>query len=203
MTKRRVWLIGFSLLGLSAAILIGIAVISLTSKEQIVTTQDQRDAQVAAFADLTKAHHTIDRIEFFGWNAETGSAGIIMRGNRSGDYHLAWQITEPASGQVLAEGSELVSLGPGRRTVVISLARDGLIEAYREKVLKSAAGAAVDALFRLAATVEPALSPEEKATLPPTEIQNLAAGQSSLRSDVGTDFPMSFKLPDAPSIQTD
>lgn len=194
---------GFGLLGLSLAILVGIAALSQIDTDSNVADQETSDAQEAALANLTAARHTIDRIEFFGWNADTGSAGIVMRGNRSGDYHLTWQVVEPANGQVLADGRQLVSLGPGRRTVVVPLARDHMIEAYREKVLKGAGGVSIDALFRLAAAVEPALSPEESAALPPSEIQNLAAGRSALRSDVGIDFPMSFQVPDVRSIQTD
>ena len=203
MTKRRIKLIGFSLLGLAVAVLVGIAAIFLTNNDQVITAQEQHDAREAAFANLTKAHHTIDRIEFFGWNDEMGSAGVVMRGNRDGAYHIAWQVTEPASGQILAQGRETVSLGPGRRTVVIPLARDSLIEAYREKVLNGADEIVADVNFRLAATVEPALNPEESATLPPLEVQNLALGQSSLRSDVGIDLPVSFQVYDTPAIQTD
>jgi len=189
--------------GLLAAVLVGIAVVSLVGVDQEVSDREQRETQGAAFADLAATLHTIDRIEFFGWNANVGSAGIVMRGNRSGDYRISWQVTEPTSGHVLVAGRKVVSLGPGRRTVVISLARDGLIEAYRESVLKEAGRGVIDEVFRLAATVELVPSPEESAALPPLEIQNLAIGQSSLRSVAGTDLPVSFQLPVAPAVQTD
>ncbi len=195
--------IGFGMLGLAAAALVGIAVMSVIGVEQKVADEDRREAQAVAFASLSAARHTIDRIDFFGWNADTGSIGIVMRGNRAGDYHISWQVTEPTDGQRLAEGREMVSLGPGRRTVVIPVARDGLIEAYREKVLKGAGGVVVDQPFLLTATVEPALSPKENAVLPPREIQNMAMGRSSLRSNAGVDLPMTFQVPAAPTVQTD
>jgi len=194
---------GIILGGLLVAALVGIVAISLVGLEQEVAEEERGGAQETAFASFAAGQHTIDRIEFFGWNADAGSAGIVMRGNRAGDYHISWTVTESTHGQVLAEGREMVSLGPGRRTVVIPLARDGLIEAYREKLVKGAGGVIVDEAFRLAATLEPALSPDESAVLPPREIQNLAIGRSSLRSVAGIDLPMSFQLPAGPAIQTD
>ena len=126
-----------------------------------------------------------------------------MRGNRGGDYILSWQATEPASGQVLAQGRKTVSLGPGRRTVVVGLERGVLIAAYREKVLKGAGSTTVGEVLRITATVVPVPSPEESAALPPREVQNLATGQSALRSDFSVDLGFSFQLPVAPAVQTD
>lgn len=196
-------------LAVGVAVSVAIVVIFLVGIERQGADQEQGEAREAAFARLSADRHTIDRIEFFGWNADSGSAGVVMRGNRSGDYHISWQVTEPTYGQVLAQGREMVSLGPGRRTVVIGLERGVLIAAYREKVLRGTGGAGgtgsvtVDEAFRLAATVEPVLSSEESAALPPREVQNLALGQSSLRSDVGVDVRFSFQLPAAPTVQTD
>gem|GEM_PF-4327794 len=188
---------------LGAAVSAAVIVIFLAGTERQATDQERDKAREAAFARLSADRHTIDRIEFFGWNADSGSAGIVIRGNRGSDYHISWQVTEPTNGQVLAQGREMVSLGPGRRTVVIGLKRGAIIAAYREKVLKDAGGVKVDEAFHLAATAEPALNPEESAALPPREVQNLAIGQSSLRSGVGIDLHFSFQLPAAPAVRTD
>ena len=195
----RTWLIATG-----AATLVVIAAIFFVGVERQAVDQDQGEAREAVFTSLSASRHIIDRIEFFGWNADSGSAGIVMRGSRRGDYNISWRLIEPTSGQVLAEGRKMVSLGPGRRTEVIGLERGAIIAAYREKVLGGAGGdVVVDEAFRLAATVEPALSPEESAALPPREVQNLVVGQSSLRSDVGIDVRFSFQLPATPAIQTD
>lgn len=194
----RVWLFA-----VGAAALVAVAAVFFVGIDRQAVNQDQGEARTAAFARLSTDRHTIDRIEFFGWNADSGSAGIVMRGNRNGDYQISWRMIDPTTGQALVEGRKMVSLGPGRRTVVIGLARGTLVSTYREKVLGGAGGVAVDEAFRLAATVEPALSPEESAALPPDEVQNLALGQSSLRSDAGVDVRLSFQLPTAPAAQTD
>ncbi|HEY5597862.1 MAG TPA: hypothetical protein VIK47_03560, partial [Kiloniellales bacterium] len=85
-------------------------------------------------------------------------------------------------------------LGPGRRTVVIALDRATLIAAYRDSVLTGAGGVKVDEAFRLAVMVEPIPSPAERASMPPRELQNLAIGQSSLRSGGEVAVPMSFQV---------
>jgi hypothetical protein len=194
---------GFGLLGILAVVFIAAAVMLLADREQPVTDRGQLEAQREAFANFSATHHTIDRIDFFGWNADSGSAGIVMRGNRAGDYRISWQVTESAHNEVLAQGRTIVSLGPGRRTVVVPLARNEIVEAYREKVLKGAGRALVDETFRLAVTVAPVLSPKEIAILPPREVENLAAGHSSLHSYVGIDLSISFEVPAAPAVQTD
>ncbi len=201
--RRRTRRTGFGLLGLWAVASAAIVSMSLIGFERQVAGPEQGKARGAAFASLSAANHTIDRIDFFGWNADWGSAGIVMRGSRNGDYHISWQVTESAHGQVLAEGRKTVALGPGRRTMVIGFERGVLSAAYREKVHGGTGGVKIDETFRFAATVEPVLSPEERAAMPPREVQNLELGQSSLRSGDGVDVPLSFQLPAAPTTQTD
>jgi len=191
------------LLGLLLAIFAALAAMYLIDRDEQVSGLELSKNQQAAFANITATRHTIDRIEFFGWNADSGSAGIVIRGNRAGGYRITWQVTEASHGQILAEGVTTVTFGPGRRTVVIPLARDEIVEAYRDKVLKGAGGIRVDETFRLAATLEPVLSAEEITVLPPGEVRKLANGRSALRSDVGVDLPMSFQVPDDPAVQTD
>jgi hypothetical protein len=193
---------------LAVGVTVSLAIVAIFSIgiERQEAGLDQSESPKAAFDRLSAERHTIDRIEFFGWNAGSGSAGIVMRGNRGGDYHISWRMTETASGQVLAQDRKMVTLGPGRRTVVIGFVRDNLIAAYREKILEDmggAGGTSVDETFRLTASVAPALSPEENAALPPREVRNLALGQSLLRSDSGIDIRFSFQLPVAPAVRTD
>lgn len=200
--RRRARRTGYGLLGLGAVTFAGMVAISLLGAERQVAGYDRGDARDTAFARLSADRHTIDRIEFFGWNADSGSAGIVTRGKRTGVYQILWQVTDPTSGQVLAKGRETASLGPGRRTVVIDFKRSALIGAYRDKVLTGAGGVVAATAFRLTATVEPALSPADRAALPPRAIENLATGQSPLRSEAGVDLPVSFRLPVVPSFQT-
>lgn len=204
--RRRTRRTGFGLLGLWAVTGAAIVAVSPVGFERQVASPEQGKARAAAFASLSAANHTIERIDFFGWNADWGSAGIVMRGSRNGDYHISWQVTEPTDGQVLAKGRKTVALGPGRRTMVIGFERGVLSAAYREKVHGATGGTGsvkIDETFRFAATVEPVLSPEERAAMPPREVQNLELGQSSLRSGDGVDVPISFQLPAAPTTQTD
>ena len=207
--RRRTQRTGFGLLGLWAVTGAAIVAISLIGFERQVAGPEQGKAREATFASLSAANHTIDRIDFFGWNADWGSAGIVMRGSRNGDYRISWQVTESTHGQVLAEGRKTVALGPGRRTMVIGFERGVLSAAYREKVHGATGGTGgtgvveIDETLRFAATVEPVLSPEERVAMPPREVQNLELGQSTLRSSDGVDVPLSFQLPAAPTTQTD
>ena len=200
---RRARRAGLGLLGLWAVTAISLVGVAIVGVEQEVADQATAAAQETAFSRLYAERHTIDRIDFFGWNAENGSAGIVLRGNRSGDYQVDWQLTEPKSGQVLAEGREMVTLMLGRRIVVIHLDQASLIAAYPETVLPGKSGAVVDAVFRLTATAEPVPSPAERASLPPQELQALTIGQSTLRSTGKMDVPLSFSLSAAPAANTE
>jgi hypothetical protein len=201
--RRRARRFGLGLLGLwavAALVLVGVVIVGVEQEE---IDQQTAAAQENAFSRLYAQRHTVTRIDFFGWNAERGSAGIVLHGNRSGDYQIGWRVTETKSGQVLAEGRQAVTLELGRRIVVIPLDRSSLITAYRKSVLPGAAGEVVDGVFRLTATVEPVPSPAERSTLPPQELQTLSIGQSTLRSTGFVDMPVSFPLSAAPTASTD
>lgn len=200
---RRARRAGLGLLGVwavTATSLVGVAIVGV---EQEAADQATAAAQETAFSRLYAERHTIDRIDFFGWNAEDGSAGIVLRGNRSGDYQVGWQVTESNSGRVLAEGRQTVTLALGRRIVVIQINKASLITAYRETALPGKGGVVVDAVFRLTATAEPVPSPAERTSLPPQELQTLSIGQSTLRSTGKVDVPLSFSLSAAPAANTD
>jgi len=194
---------GLGLLGLWAVAASGLVGVAIVGVEREAADQQTAAVQETAFSRLYAERHTIDRIDFFGWNAENGSAGIVLRGNRSGDYQIEWQVIEPNSGHVLAEGRETVTLELGRRVVVINLDRANLITAYRETVPPEATGAVFDGVFRLTATIEPVPSPAERASLPAQELQTLAIGQSTLRSTGAVDVPVSFRMSAVPAATTD
>lgn len=139
----------------------------------------------AGFQRLLAERHTIERVEFFGWNADSGTVGVTVRGTRRGAYNFAWEIAEPGKGLALESGGRTVTLDPGRRTIVIAFDLGRLAAAYREMGLFGGRDGSITETLRLIASLEPVPGPAERAALSPGELQDLATGHSSLRH-VGT-----------------
>lgn len=157
----------------------------------------------AGFQRLLADRHTIERVEFFGWNAESGTVGVTVRGIRRGTYKFAWEITESGNGLALESGGRTVTLDPGRRTIVIAFDLGRLVAAYRELGLFGGRVGPITETLRLIASLEPVPGPAERAALSPGELQDLDTGHSSLRH-VGTGaVPATLRVPAEPPQNTD
>jgi hypothetical protein len=196
---------GYRLLGLWAVVAAALLVALIVDTEWRATERQavEAAAQDAAFQRLLADRHRIERIDFFGWNADSGTAGVIVRGVRDGTYQFAWEITEPTYGRTLDSGEETLTLEPGRRTIIIGLEMGRLAAAYREKVLTGAGGVLIQETLHLSAHLTPVPDPAEQEILPPAELQDLIDGRSPLR-DVGTGtVAVSFQIPPVPEQTTD
>lgn len=157
----------------------------------------------AGFQRLLAERHTIERVEFFGWNADSGTVGVTVRGTRRGAYKFAWEITGSAKDLALESGGRTVTLDPGRRTIVIAFDLGRLAAAYREMGLFAAGAGPVTETLRLTASLEPVPGPTERAVLSPSELQDLGTGHSSLRHVGVGAVPATLHIPSEPTQSTD
>jgi len=198
-TRARFFIVGaVTAVALVVAALFGIEWQATTRPEVKVVA-----AENPAFQRLLAERHTIERIDFFGWNAETGTVGVTVRGVRSGPYRFTWEIAEPTHGRMLDSGGRTVTLDPGRRTIIIVLDLGRLAAAYREMVPTGASGGLVKETLRLTASLEPEPSATERDALPPGELQDLASGHSALRDAGASTVPAALQIPSEPAHSTD
>lgn len=155
----------------------------------------------AGFAALVGARHKIAGLTVDGSAEGTFRAKARLAGERQGDYRLSWRVVDTAFGAALAVGERIIRLQPGGRAVEIAFTLDELARSYKAKVLDGAGGVLVDESFQLEVWLVPVLSEGERQELPPVERYRLATGDTSLRAEMSTEFPVRFVLRGDGSIE--
>lgn len=166
------------------------------SKAMALATQRE-----AAFAALLGARHTIAALTVNGSAEASFRAKVQFAGKREGDYRLRWQVVDTGFGASLATGERIIALQPGARAVDIAFTLDELARGYKAKVLDGAGGVLVDEAFRLEVSLVPVLSEGERRELPPGERHRLTTGDTSLRAEKSTEFPVRLMIRGDGSIQ--
>jgi hypothetical protein len=151
-------------------------------------------AREAAFAELLGARHVVAGIEVASRPDGTFAAAIRLAGQRSGDYRLGWRVGGTSFGATLAGAEQVLALEGGERRVAVEFTVDQLAGRYRELVLRGGGGVLVDEPFRLQVRIEPVLSGDEQANLPPGERRRIALGDSPLPASASMSFPVRFVI---------
>jgi hypothetical protein len=120
---------------------------------------------------------------------------------QSGSADLASHPHQPDKPVALATGERIIRLQPRARAVDIAFTLDELARSYKGKVLNGAGGILVDEPFQLEVSPMPVLSESERQELPPGERPRLATGDTSLRADMSTEFPVRFMIRGDGSIE--
>jgi hypothetical protein len=155
----------------------------------------------AAFAALVGAKHKIAGLTLDSSAEGTFRATVQLAGERERDHRLSWRVVDRGFGAALATGERIIRLQPGARAVEIAFTLDELARSYKAKVLNGAGGILVDEAFQLELSLMPVLSESERQELPPGERHRLATGDTSLRADMSTEFPVRFMIRGDGSIE--
>lgn len=146
----------------------------------------------AVFAAIVGARHRVAGIAVDQGADHRFRAEVQLAGDREGDYRLSWRVVGTSFGAEVAAGDRQVWLQPGERRIGISFTLDELARSYRVRVLNSRGGVLVEEPFRLDVTLDPVLSETERGELPLGEQRRLDTGESPLRSQKSTRFPVRF-----------
>lgn len=151
----------------------------------------------ADFETLAGAVHRIGRIEI-DWpgGGVDGHATLALDGWRAGRYRLVWSVQERVYGRRLIGGERVLDLDPGVNRVEVDLPATALTEGYRELLNRRDASVLVDETMDFLATLEPRLTPRERAVLPATELHNLDRGWSDLIVHGGSEIRVRFLFVD-------
>lgn len=158
-----------------------------------------RDTEIAAereaaFGALSGVSHQITGLKMDQSVDNRFRATIRMKGERTGQYRLRWQIADNGFNTELAAGNETIRLQPGQTETEIAFTLDELARSYRMKVLHGGSGVLVEEPFRLDVSLTPLFTDTEREALPPGERRRLDRGESPLRSSKRTEFPVRFIL---------
>ncbi len=194
--RKRAYRQAYGLLGL-ALFLVVAAVAGLAWQDR--KANDARAlsaAREAAFQTLLAQRQRISAADF---NAaaqpEMISLLLSTEGQAAGRYRLGWRIDYSLYNAILLEGTRDLSLEHGTNEIDLDLDQNLIARSYRKAVLQgSPAAVLVDQTFEGELWLEPLLSSEQTARIPPREIQNLSLGYSELRDHRKITVPVKFKI---------
>lgn len=185
-----------------AIIVVGIAVGSITvltieDRQQAVVeyVQEQKDAQgyLLELADRTHRFRTV-RVDWPG-HGEEGEISLSFRGQRAGNYVLAWEIWDASNAKDPVMAGEIGALlSPGNKNTELPLSPLALVNAWQQRQGSKGLNARVYENFTLTVRLIPEPSRKEWNLLPRHESGNLADGKSILIDKASTTFKVEFEI---------
>jgi hypothetical protein len=145
----------------------------------------------AYFQSFVQARHTITDLTVDRRADGAFRAAVRLDGAGEGAYRLTWRVVDSGYRSSLLEGERTLRLHNGAREIEIPYRLEDLVRSYKSKHL-TGGGVLVEEPFRVYVTIEPILTPTERAALPPGELRRLKMGQSPLRSQNSKSFPVRF-----------
>ena len=152
-------------------------------------------AREAKFADFTARNQKIDSLRVVYDGDENLTATVSLSGSRDGPYRLAWRVSPSSFDTAIIADSRALELQQGQSQTEIRFSIGELRIQYQAEFLNGGAGVLVDELFVFDAFLQPLLSAEEIAELPPGEQRRLGSEDSPLASFASTNFPVYFLIP--------
>ena len=186
--RRGAWLIAGSFaLGLGT---LGAVVLKAGADDRAATIRAEQDAE---FGELLSRRHKITDWSSEGYE-DSVTVNLTLSGSREGRYRLSWVLSDGLYGEELFRDSTDLELRPGDREITLVLETSLVARRYRERVLAGRGGVLVENELPLLVALQPLLSPEEQASLPGRERQNLEIGASTLRVEMERGVPFRFTL---------
>jgi len=147
-----------------------------------------------AFADLVGSNHKLVGVDIMAGTDGVIRATVRMTGERDGLYRLSWRVVPSSAKEPLFEAERSIQVRRGDDDAMLTIAMDDLKSEYQAAVLKGRGGALVDEFFELEVLLDPALTQQETANLPPGEQRRLGSGESPLQSKSSARFPVKFTI---------
>jgi len=186
--RRGAWLVAGSFaLGLGT---LGAVVLKAGGDDRAATIRAEQDA---AFGELLSRRHDISDWSSEGYE-DSVTVNLTLSGSREGRYRLSWVLSDGLYGEELFRDSTDLELRPADREITLVLETPLVARRYRERVLEGRGGVLVENELPLLVALQPLLSPEELASLPGREHQNLEIGASTLRVEMERGVPFRFTL---------
>jgi hypothetical protein len=151
-------------------------------------------AKEAAFAALAGAKHQIAAVDVAA-QGEGIQAAVRLSGMREGDYRLSWRMVPSTVRLPILAESRAVRLTAGDHQERLDFTMADLVKRYQDTVLKGGRGVLVDENFLLDVSLDPVLTQQERADLPPGEPSRLGTTDSALHSENTVPVPVRFTIP--------
>jgi hypothetical protein len=147
----------------------------------------------ADFADLAGTKHQIASIDIAAEGAAIRAA-VRLAGQRDGAYRLSWRVVPSTARLSILAESRALRLAAGEHEETLDFTLNDLAKRYREIVPNGGRGVLVDENFELDVSLDPVLTPQQRADLPPGEPNRLGTAESALHSEKTAPVPVRFTI---------
>ena len=184
------------LLVIAPIVILAVAALSIWARtsayQEAMTIATAREAR---FLDLAASNQRIGSLRVEYDNDEDLRAIVELTGSREGVYRLAWRVSPSSLDYAVIADSRVLELDGGASREEIGFSLGELRSGYQMGILSGGTGVLVDEPFEFDASLEPVLSAEEIADLPPGEQRILGTEDSPLASFASASFSVSFLIP--------
>jgi len=147
----------------------------------------------AIFAALAGAKHQIAGVDVSA-DGPAIHASVRLSGMREGNYRLRWRLVPSSVRLPILDESRSLKLAAGERQETLDFTTNDLAKRYQETVLNGGHGVLVDENFELDVSLDPVLTTQERADLPPGEPNRLGTTDSALHSEKTVPVPVRFTI---------
>ena len=147
----------------------------------------------SAFAAFAGAKHRIDGVDIAA-NGPAIRASVRLSGTYEGDYRLSWRVVPSSARLPILADSRMLKLTAGDHEETLDFTTDDLAKGYQDAVLKGGHGVLVDENFELDVSLDPVLTQQQRADLPPGEPNRLGTNDSALHSEKSASVPVRFTI---------